>query len=260
MVVLDNISFSLGSKVLLDQLTFAIENGAMLGILGPNGAGKSTLLKLIAGAFTPTTGSIAIDDITVVPKNNNILSTKRAVLSQNISITFSLTVREVVMLGRYPYNNGRPTSYDSKVVNEALGEVGMLSYADRNILQLSGGEQQRVHIARVLAQVWPNESMENKLILLDEPNANLDINYQHEMFACFKKLNKKFNYTIVAVVHDLNLAGLYMDQLMFLKEGRVVANGNTSQMFKSELFYKVFSVDTHVVLHPTLHKPQIMVG
>jgi len=250
-VVIERVSFRIGGRTILDDVSAAIPTGSVTGLLGPNGAGKSTLLRLIAGLHTPTTGRITLDDAPLATLGRRETARRIALLEQNASPTIDLLVREVVLLGRIPYRTGIFGGFDGagdlRIVAESLAQVGGTELADRSWGSLSGGEQQRVQIARALAQ-------RPSLLLLDEPTNHLDIGGQLGLLAQVRDLG----LTAILALHDLNLAAAYCDQILLLDDGRLAAAGAPAEVLVPPLIAKVYGVDSFVVPHPRGGHPSLL--
>lgn len=232
MLVLQNIKKSIEGIPLLDLPEIQLQAGKLYLVLGPNGAGKSTFVKIISGQLQPDPGAvIQLNGKDIYKQTPLNLAKVRAVLSQNIDLAFPLTVKEVVSMGRYPHYTGKPTPKDQKAVEEALHFFDVQDFADRNYLTLSGGEKQRVQFARVLAQLWFPVHDQNRLLLLDEPLSFLDIRYQFEFMNKIKELLKQPDMMVIGVIHDLNLAAKYADQVVLLNKGKLLASGTAEQVF-----------------------------
>jgi iron complex transport system ATP-binding protein len=209
----------------LDGVSLAVERGERFGILGPNGSGKSTLVRLLSRVLTPHRGRIRLDgrDLAAIPTRE--LARRIAVVPQETALDFPFSVMEVVLMGRAPHLGGFGFEGDRDVeaAERAMAEAGVEHLAGRSFHELSGGEKQRVVIARALAQ-------EPELLLLDEPTTFLDIKHEVAIFDLLTDLSAERGITIVIVLHDLNLAALYCQRLAFLKEGRLLACGRTEDV------------------------------
>ncbi|MCH2022539.1 MAG: ATP-binding cassette domain-containing protein [Saprospiraceae bacterium] len=258
MLSINNISVRLNNNLLLKDLSFKLEPNSLLVLLGGNGAGKSMLLKTIAKSIPLETGSIFFMNKNLKDWSSSDLSTNRSVLSQNISLNFSMKVIDVVLLGRYPYNkDGGSTPNDYKIAKEVLSILGLEGSTEKNILELSGGEQQRVQIARVLAQIWDSSNTNPKLLLLDEPTSNLDIVYQHILLDVLLKRVSKNNLSVIIVLHDINLAARYATHIGLIKDGQLIKIGETEQTLIPELIKTTFGVSSVIQKHPILDCLQV---
>ncbi|HEY2847036.1 MAG TPA: heme ABC transporter ATP-binding protein [Pyrinomonadaceae bacterium] len=243
-----DVTFSVFGRELLSDISARFESGKLHLIIGPNGAGKSTLVKLLARLTSPTAGSVSYEGTDVATTSEMTLAKKRAVLSQAIEVAFPLSVREVVMMGRYPHFGGRPGPADQKLVEEMMSLVDITEFADRNYQTLSGGERQRVNFARVLAQVWPTEYQTSnfphrRYLFLDEPLTFLDIHHQIDFMKKVRDFASVADAVTIGVVHDLNLAARFADRLYMLDRGQLVAAGTPDEVLTADLIRKVFAVE-----------------
>ncbi|MBP6732109.1 MAG: heme ABC transporter ATP-binding protein [Chitinophagales bacterium] len=235
-----NISYSIGGKALLGNVSVAFEPGKLNLIIGPNGAGKSTLVKLLANQLAPQQGQIYYGNTDL--KNIGIaqLACIRAVLSQSIELAFPLTVAEVVMMGRYPHFTGKPEKKDKTAMEQAMRFFDVWDMADRNYLTLSGGEKQRVNFARVAAQIWQPVKDGYRYLLLDEPLTFLDIYYQYQFMYKIQELLQSSDIVVAGVVHDLNLAAKFAHHLVLLHHGKVLAAGDKQQVLTVENIHTAY--------------------
>src|SRR2546430_15060364 len=253
MLQASNITFRIGDKSLISDVSLTFAPGQLHLIIGPNGAGKSTLIKVLARLLRPQIGKIEYEGVDVKSGSEADLARRRAVLSQAVEVAFPLSVREVVMMGRYPHFGGRPGPADEKIVDDLMAFFDVNEFRDRDYQTLSGGERQRVNFARVLAQLWrltpgssaPNGSSLNPLcrfLFLDEPLTFLDIRHQIDFMKKVRSFTGAPNVVTVGVVHDLNLAARFADQIVLLDQGRVVAVGSATDVLTLENIHKVFDV------------------
>ena len=257
MLSVKNIQCSIGKKTILQDINLHFLPGEFNMILGPNGSGKSTLLKIISGELNGYTGEVLYEGIKPGSVGKNELAKIRAVMSQQPELSFPLTVKEVVMMGRYPHFSFHPTKKDEAICDEVIERMNIGSFSERNYLTLSGGEKQRVQFARILAQIWERPHTGYRYLLLDEPLASLDINYQQEFLQIAREFAKK-NTVLVAVIHDINLAIQFGDQLYLLKQGKLVASGPMREMIRVDLIKRVFGVNTVVIDNPVNNKPLVV--
>lgn len=256
MIEAKNISFSIGTKKIIDAVPFHAHGGETVAICGPNGAGKSTLLRILSGEVHPQTGSVLLEEKDIHRWDTKQLATRRAVLHQESLLSFPFLVQEVVQLGRYPY----PTSQeDTEIVHTCLKKVGMYAYKHRIYTSLSGGEKQRVHLARVLAQLEENTSTP-KVLMLDEPTSALDLSHQEGTLKIATEYAKKKKYAVIVVLHDLNLAAAWADRIVFLKNGALHTEGSPYEILTSEIIYDIYDVSTHIMKHPDTHRPFVIVN
>lgn len=242
MITLKDITYKVNNKILVENVSANFETKKLNLIIGPNGAGKSTLIKIICQQLQPTTGIVYYDNKELTTYSIKNLAQIRAVLSQNIELAFPLKVRELVMMGRYPHFNNRPTPKDEEACDAAMNFFDVSEMADRNYLTLSGGEQQRVHFARIVAQIWypiPNQS---RYLILDEPLTFLDVRYQFDFMNKIKLLIEKENIIVIGVVHDLNLAAKFADYILLLNQGKILAAGNKQIVLSKQNIEQVYKL------------------
>ncbi len=242
-----------GSIPALDGVSLEVNAGDMAGIIGPNGSGKSTLLKAIARVLKPRRGSVLLDGEDVREWETKRLARRLGVVAQESPITFEFTALEIVLMGRAPYM-GRmqaESEADLAIAREAMEETDCWHLAQRPVTQLSGGEKQRVIIARALAQ-------QPDILLLDEPTTALDINHQVEILDIVARLNRTEGVTTLVVMHDLNLASQYCDYLVVLKEGEVFAVGAPEEVITAATIEAVYGAEVVVAPHPRSGRPQIV--
>lgn len=225
----------------LKNINLTIERGDFLTVMGPNGSGKTTLIKIIAGLLKQNCGNVKFLGKEIDKYPYKELAKKISVVSQNNSSVFPFSVFEIIMMGRTPYFNiwGFENSNDFKIVNEAIELVDLTHLKNKGINEISGGELQRTFLARALAQ-------QSEVIILDEPNAHLDFKHQISILNLIKNLNKEKNITIIAVLHDINIAAHYSDSIIFMKDGEIVLNGKTDDIISEENIKKVFEIDTTI--------------
>ncbi len=253
MLEIKNLSGGYGDKNIIENVSFEVEKGEMLGILGPNGSGKSTLMKLISGVLPVKEGIITVDEKKITDFPPKELARTMAVLPQLHVHAFSHSVRETVSLGRYPHQSGWFSSWseeDEQAVVEAMRLMDISHYEKSQIDQLSGGEQQRVFVAQALAQ---NAS----ILLLDEPTNHLDINHQKELLDTIKKQAIEKGLTIVSIFHDVNLAAMYCDKLLLLDGGEIFRLGEPHEVVREHDVEAVYKTRVSNHPHPELPKPQI---
>ncbi|UJH69545.1 ABC transporter ATP-binding protein [Ornithinimicrobium sp. INDO-MA30-4] len=233
MIRAEDVSWSYGDSLTIDGVSLEARPGRVLGLIGPNGSGKTTLLRLLYGALKTKTGHIAIDDTDLRSMSAKATAQNLAVVVQESVGETVMTVSEMVMLGRLPHLSTfqRASDHDEGIVADCLDRVGALHLASRSFAGLSGGERQRVLIARALAQ-------EATHLLLDEPTNHLDIRYQHEVLSIVRALDT----TTIVVLHDLNLAARYCDDLVLLRPGSVAAAGPTSQVLDPQTLTEVYGI------------------
>ena len=238
---INGISFYYDSVQALERVTFEMNEGEVLGVIGPNGSGKTTLLKCINKVLKPKTGSILIDKANILELDRKEIAKNIGVVPQNFTIHFPFTVFDIVLMGRTPHL-GRldmETSKDIKITKNAMEITNTQHLADRLIDEVSGGEKQRVIIARALTQ-------EPKILLLDEPTLHLDINHQLEILELIKKLARKNKLIVVLVSHDLNLVHRYCDRLMLLNSGKIYSIGKPQDVLTKDNIKDVYNVEIEI--------------
>ena len=237
-ITAENIKMKIGDNEILKGVSIDSKNREFVGIIGPNGSGKSTLLKSIYRILKPNDGCIKLGDMDISKMSIKESAKKMAVVSQHNYYNFDFSVGEVVLMGRSPHKKSLEpdNSEDYDIVNESLEKVGMLGFKNRSFSTLSGGEQQRVILARALAQQTP-------CLILDEPTNHLDIKYQLSLLNIVKSLN----LTIISAIHDLNIASMYCDRLFVMKDGQIVASGTPQDILTKELIKEIYEIDVEII-------------
>ena len=253
MIEADDVSFRVGGRDLIAGVSARFEPGRLHLLIGPNGAGKSTLIKVLARLLQPSQGRVAYGGSDIAHESDASLARRRAVLSQAIEVAFPLSVREVVAMGRYPHFGARASSEDEAIVGEVMDYFDVTHMAGRSYPTLSGGEKQRVNFARVLAQLWradplsapdsPPALKSCRYLFLDEPLTFLDIRHQIGFMKKVQGFANAPDVVTVGVVHDLNLAARFADQIVLLNDGRVVAAGTPAEVLTAERIQDVFGVE-----------------
>lgn len=244
MIRAENISFKKGDKTLLNQVSTTILPGQITAILGPNGAGKSTLLKCLTGINTVTTGMVSMNNQPLADYSVKALSRLRAVLSQSVQVNFPFTAYEIVQMGCNPYEQDDHRNH-LNVGHLAMEVVDATHLKNRIFPTLSGGEQQRVQLARVLTQLW---GMKETYLFLDEPTSALDLKHQHQLMTHMQKIAQADQTGVCIVMHDLQLAMRYADQLLLMKDGKLFAAGAVEAILTKKNIEYVFEVSADVVL------------
>jgi iron complex transport system ATP-binding protein len=257
MICADTISVARGNRTTLFELTVALSPGEVLAVIGPNGAGKSTLLKALCGDLAPYQGMVEIDGRPISSIPIGELARLRGVLPQHSSLAFPFSVIDVVLMGRHPYNNGNDGEEDRRHALEALRMVDMLHLSDRAYTTLSGGEAQRVQLARVLAQIRDARPGDERYLFLDEPTSSLDLAHQHGILSLAQVLAAE-GYGIFVVLHDLNLAAQYADRVLLLKNGRHLALGTPREVLSEELIAEGFGLEVDLLPHPSRDCPLVV--
>lgn len=237
-----NARVSAGGRVLLDGITATLQPGRFTAILGPNGAGKSTLLSLLSAQRTPDAGQVLLDGTPLHTLSAHTLALRRAVMPQESAVAFDFTAREVAELGRYPHRK-HPDANEAAIVDQALAATDVAALAPRIFNTLSGGEKARVHLARALAQVWgPRADGAARWLLLDEPTAALDLAHQHQALRLLRDWAHDQGLGVVAVLHDLNLALRYADDVLLLARGEAACHGPVGDVLTAERIESVWDV------------------
>ena len=226
MIQVKNLVKIYGNKKVVDDVSLNIEKGKITSFIGPNGAGKSTVLSMISRIMNKDKGSVIIDDLDIDKYDNKELAKKISILKQSNNINVRLTIREIVGFGRYPYCEGRFNEEDIKYIDEAIEYMELKDIEHKYLDELSGGQRQRAYIAMVIAQ-------NTEYILLDEPLNNLDM--KHSV--------AKINKTVVIVLHDINFASVYSDNIVILKNGRVIKDDITENIINKEILESVYEID-----------------
>jgi len=249
----NNLAVRRGSRTVLAGIDVQLHPGRVLGVLGPNGAGKSTLLAALCDELAASEGTVSLDGQKLSDWPGQERARRLAVLPQSSSLNFAFSVNEVVAMGRLPHASGRVR--DAQIVAEALSAADALHLAGRSYLALSGGERQRVHLARVLAQLWPGA--EGQTLLLDEPTSMLDPLHQHTTLQAVRDFAGR-GAAVLVILHDLNLAARYCDHLLLLQEGRPHAYGTPDEVLTAEALETVYGLQVLIHRHPERGHPLII--
>jgi len=240
-LVIQGISFSYGSSDVLADVTFEANDGEIVGVIGPNGSGKTTLLRCVNRALSPRVGTVLIDGKDYAELTRREIAGNIGVVPQNSVVSFPFTVLDIVMMGRTPAMERfeRESEKDLEIVRKAMEMTNVVALADRTMDQVSGGEKQRVVIARALAQ-------RPKILLLDEPTLHLDVSHQLEILDLIRNLARSKRLTVIIVSHDLNLAARYCDKLILMNSGKIEASGKVTEVLTEENIESVFRVKAAV--------------
>ncbi len=246
---IEHVSWQVDGTVILRDTALRVEPGEFVGLIGPNGSGKSSLLRTIYRAVKPNAGLVTLDEVDVWKLSVREAAQRTAVVLQESPSEFDFTVEELVFMGRTPHKGltDRDTDEDYRIVHDALERVGMTTFARRHFSTLSGGEKQRVLLARALAQ-------QARFLVLDEPTNHLDIRYQIEMLDLVRSLG----VTALAALHDLNLAAVYCDRIYVVSKGEIVAAGAPGEVLQPALIREVFGIGADVQPHPRTGKPYLI--
>ncbi|ATD55512.1 ABC transporter ATP-binding protein [Clostridium chauvoei] len=253
MLEVNNVSCGYNGIDVVKNVSFNVNRGENICIVGPNGCGKSTLLKAISNLI-PSTGNISLDNKKIIKLNRKELAIKIALMTQTANIQFPYSVYETVSLGRYAHLKGvfsNLSNEDKDIVLKCIGSVGLLDIKDKLITELSGGQMQRVFLARAFAQ-------DPEVILLDEPTNHLDLRCQIEILEYLSRWTKENNKIVVAVLHDLNLVQMFGDKVVIMKSGEVKREGIPKDVFQEDLLQEVYGIDIKSFMIETLKRWQIV--
>jgi iron complex transport system ATP-binding protein len=252
MLKIHNLSVSYGSRQILHNLSLEVQSGEVLALIGPNGAGKSTLIRAASGVI-PYTGQVRTNGDDFASLDFMQRARYIATVPQAVSLPPAYTVWETVLFGRTPYLGflGQPSKKDEEIARQSLDRVSALPLAERRVGQLSGGEQQRVLLARALCQSTP-------VLLLDEPTAHLDLQYQVGLLELVSELAHKDKLAVLIALHDLNLTAHYADRIVLMVAGNIKATGRPKDVLQPELIEEAYCLPVQVVLHPFLDVPLVL--
>ncbi|WP_071394792.1 ABC transporter ATP-binding protein [Bacillus tuaregi] len=252
-IKVENVNKRYNDKVILEDISFFVKRGECLGIIGPNGSGKSTLLKLLSGVEDKSDGIIDLNRKAIERYSRKELATWMAVLQQESLPPIGFTVREVIEMGRFPFQNwhGEEKHEIELLIDSIIEKMGLTHLEDCYLENLSGGERQRVAIGKTMAQ-------QPKLLMLDEPTTYLDIGHQIVLMDRIREWQLDEKMTVIAVLHDLNLAALYCDRLLLLHNGRIVAAGAPEKIIRADLIQRVYGTTPIIMEHPVYQVPQII--
>jgi iron complex transport system ATP-binding protein len=255
MLKIDGLSVSYGSRRVLHDVSLNVQSGEVAALIGPNGAGKSTLVRAASGVIPVDSGTVRTNgtDLLALPPMQR--ARHLAVVPQAVYLPPAFSVWETVLLGRTPYLNflGQTSAADEAIARRALVRVDALDLSERRVGELSGGEQQRVLLARALTQSTP-------ILLLDEPTSNLDLHYQVSFMEMVRSLAKQDNLAVLVALHDLNLAARYADSVALLVNGEIKAAGSPRQVLTQELISEAYHLPVQVVPHPFADAPLVLPG
>ncbi|WDV44409.1 ABC transporter ATP-binding protein [Clostridiaceae bacterium M8S5] len=239
---IENISFKYTDNLILRDLNFTVDKGEFLGILGPNGCGKTTLLKNMCNLLKPLSGNISVGNENISKTSHKELAKKIAVVHQFDNISFDFSVHDIVLMGRMPHQRrfSGETKKDYEVVERCMKVTDSWDLRDKKILQISGGERQRVMLARALAQ-------EPEILLLDEPISHLDIKHQINILNLCKKLNKEDNLTIIITIHDINMALKYCKKIIMMNNGQIEAYDKPEIVLTKENISNIYDIGVDII-------------
>ncbi|THJ65491.1 ATP-binding cassette domain-containing protein [Arthrobacter echini] len=239
MISIDHVTKRYGATTVVDDVSCRLPGGGVTSIIGPNGAGKSTLLSMMSRLLLPDAGRIEVAGLDVGTTAGQKLARTLSILRQENQLTIRLSVRDLVGFGRFPHNNGRPTPEDRDHIERSLDYLDLTDLGDRFVDELSGGQRQRAFIAMVLAQ-------DTDYILLDEPLNNLDMRHSVDMMRLLRGLADDLGKTVVLVIHDVNFASCYSDEILAMREGALIHQGTPEQIMTPEVLHDIYDVDIQV--------------
>jgi iron complex transport system ATP-binding protein len=252
---LDKVHAAPWGHPLLQDICLELSAGEILGIIGPNGAGKSSLLQVLVGDMTPTSGTVTLLGEKVSDWKPRPKAQRVAVLPQISLLNFPYSVEEVILLGRTPHSSG--SALDREILSQVMLATDTSSLARRVYTQLSGGEKQRVQLARVFAQVWPEQTSQPRLLLLDEPTTALDLAHQQLIMQTVRELANS-GCAVAVVAHDFQLLSAVATRITALSNGAQMAHGSPGEVLTAEVFSRVFDVAVNVTKHPKTGQPVVI--
>lgn len=249
----ENISYSVRKKSIVSACSVTVSPGVFTAVVGPNGAGKTTLLKIMACEVTRYKGQVTLNEQNIFKIRNRRLSQIRSVLPQHTTVSFPFMVEQVIQIGRYPHATTH--AENDRIITEVMELTSLTDFRGRAYQTLSGGEQQRVQMARVMAQIWDDSDFP-KYLLLDEPTSSLDLAQQHMLLDLAKSLCRR-NIGVLAILHDLNLAAQYADEVLFMKAGHTIAQGAVADVMTTAIIEEAFAHPVRVICDELTGKPVI---
>jgi len=250
---IEGLGFSYDSRQVLSGLSFDLKRGEIMGVIGPNGSGKSTLIRLVSGVLKPDSGKIKIFSKEIESYSRKELAQKLSVIPQQTELTFPYQVLEVVLMGRAPYLRRFQLegAKDIKIARDCLSQTGCLGLESRRIDEISGGERQRVILAKALAQ-------EPEVILADEPTAHLDLEHQIKFMKLISDLREREKISVLFTTHDLNLASIFADRILVLDQGRLAGLGAPKEVLKPELMSKIYHLKLKLIPGIYQNRPMLI--
>ena len=253
MLKLQEIQYNISGKQILSNVNIDFAPGQLHMILGPNGSGKTSLMKIASGQIENFQGHVSYDNLSIKEITTATLATYRSYLSQQNNIPFPIKVNELIQMGRYPHYEYQATKKDYEIIHAIIEKLEIKHLQNRDFNTLSGGEQQRVQFARVLAQVWEQTPGKNRYLFLDEPLNNLDIQYQKYLLQTIQQFIS-YDMVLIMVVHDINWAVAYADKVYLIKEGNLIAQGNPIEIITPSLISEVFNINSQLINVPGENK------
>lgn len=247
MLTTEHLGISLQEKSILKKISLTIEPGTIISILGPNGAGKSTLMKSLSGDIPAGLSQVQLEGRYLNDYSASDLASLRAVMPQSVQLDFPFLVSEVIEMS---FIKSLQQNEKSDYVERALSLFDVAHLKDRNYLTLSGGEQQRVQLARVVAQITRKQDNKNRYLFLDECTSSLDLAHQHQVFEVVNKIVKSQNISAIIVLHDLNLAAQYSDKLVLMKQGEIINQGRVDEVLQERSISEVYGHPVNIITHP----------
>ena len=252
---LTDIALAMGNKTLVSGINLRLNPGEVLAVLGPNGAGKSSLFKVMAGEYRHYSGIMHLNQRAYSDWQPNQIAQMLGVLPQASHLAFAFSAFEVVMLGRLPHSTGRVR--DREIAYAAMRQLDVTHLADSLYPSLSGGEKQRLQLARVLCQIWEESPLGSRYLLLDEPTSALDLAHQHQTLEIARKLAEE-GVGVLAILHDLNLAAQYADKILLLGAGEIVAQGKVAETLTAEQIGALYGIEVAIIPHPKHRHPLVV--
>lgn len=235
MISIKNISKKYGEKHVVDHVDLDIPKGKIIAFIGSNGAGKSTLISIISRTLSKNSGEVYIDEKELKEWKSKELSKRLSILKQSNYLNIRLTIKELVSFGRFPYSNGKLTKEDEKIVDDAISYMKLEDLQDRYLDELSGGQRQMAYIAMIIAQ-------DTEYVFLDEPLNNLDMRHSVHIMKIIRKLVDDLGKTVMVVIHDINFVSCYADYIVAMKDGKIVEEGATENILKSNVLKEVYGM------------------
>ena len=257
MIKAEAITLIRSNRIILDDVSLEVPAGETTVIVGPNGAGKTTLIDILTGRTLPDRGSVFLEGKAIGKYAFHELARRRAVLSQKIELSFAFTVLEVVLLGRIPHTRLLETRQDIDIARQSLALVDAADLADRAYTTLSGGEKQRVQLARVLAQIWEEYNDHARFLFLDEPTSGLDLSHAFSIMETISAFSAR-GTTVLVVLHDLDLTLQFADHVVLMDSGRVLKYGKPKDVLRPDTIRHVFGVHARIVAHPEADRPHLI--